>query len=254
MKRALVGIMALAVCSLGFAAIAAAAVDCGPATSGGSGNLAGVKIGLHAITFNDLKTCGKAAPTAMGCDSPSDQSGLNVNWPVDTRATAYVVALDVPTTVGLKGATFGIDFFAYNYTTYDGIFVNAFNKCVDLVFPSAAPDPVFPVDPQSGVVVTSNTCLGLVADVSDPQAEGFALLGWFDVTSYAYVGPLSITPRLYLGSPDFQVADCTAASSNPCYPTFAGVLGFGGPGYQPCVQAVATEPTTWSRLKQMGGE
>jgi len=251
MKRALVGIMTLAACSLAFAGIAAAAVDCGP-SSGGSGDLANVKIGLHAVAFNDIKTCTKAAPTQFGCDAPSDQSSLNTTWPVDTRATAYVVALDIPTGIGLKGATFGIDFVPYDDVTYIGIYVNAFNLCVDLAFPSASPSPVFPSDPQSGVVVTSNTCLGVVDDPSDPQAEGFAILGWFDVTSYAYVGPLSITPRLYLPNPDFQVANCSAAASNPCYPDFAGALGFGGPGYQPCVGVVATESTTWSKLKQMG--
>jgi hypothetical protein len=249
MKRALVGILTLAACTLAFAGIAAAAVDCGP-SSGGSGDLAGVKIGLHAIAFNDVKACAAKAPAAFGCDSPSDQSSLVVNFPINTRASVYVVALDIPTGIGLKGATFGLDYFAYNYNTYTGIYCNAFNLCADLQFPSVT--PAFPGEPGSGVVVTSNACLGTVADGTDPQGEGFAILGWLDATSYDYVGTLAVTPRLYLPTPDFQVANCVAAASNPCYPDFAGTLGFGGPGYQPCVGVVATEPTTWSKLKQMG--
>lgn len=251
MKRALVGLMTLA-CTVAFTGIALADVDCGP-SSGGTGNLANAKIGLTAQAFIDTKQCAKNAPTAFGCDAPSDASLLTTTWPVNTRALAYLVILDIPTGIGAKGATFGVDFFAYNYTTYTGIYVNGFALCeADLSFPSANPDPAFPADPESGVVLTSNTCRGTLADVNDPQGEGVSLMGYFDLTSYDHVGPFAITPRLYLVSPDFQVADCAAASSNPCYPDFAGILGFGGPGYHPCVQVVATEPTTWGRLKQRG--
>jgi hypothetical protein len=254
MKRALVGIVAA--CSVAFAGVAMASVPC--PNNGGSGNLANVKIGLHAQAYNSSKACSANAPSQLACDSPNNTSDLTVEWPLNdgnpgvNRASVYIVALDVPTAIGLKGVTFGLDF-SYNTSTYEGIYIQTFNNCMDLAFASTT--PAFPADPGSGVVVTSSTCLGTVADPSDPQGEALVVIGWLDATGYYVATPLQVTPRLYLATPDFQTADCTAASSNPCYPEFAGICVFGGApntGYSPCVNVVATEPTTWSRLKQMG--
>jgi len=95
-----------------------------------------------------------------------------------------------------------------------------------------------------------------VADPTDPEHEGLAVIGWLDATGYYAPTPLQITPRLYLATPDYQAADCVAAASNMCYPEFAGVVVFGGApnaGFDPCFTIVDNvEPTTWSRLKRFG--
>jgi len=251
MKRALVGIVAA--CSVAFAGVAMASVNCGP-NSGGSGNLANVKIALHAKTYNTTKSCTNNAPAAVAaCDSPSGTSALVKEWPLGVRSSVYVLALDIPTAIGMKGVTFGLNF-SYDTNTYDGVYIQSFTLCMDLAFPSVT--PLFPKEPGSGVVCTSNTCLGTVHDASDPQLdEGTAVIGWLDATCYNVPTLLQVTPRLYLATPDFQTADCVAAASNPCYPAFAGAVAFGGApgtGYSPCVQIVATEPTTWSKLKLIG--
>jgi len=256
MKRALVGILSVVACTAIVGT--AAAINCpggqqNPSgLNNGNGDLAGVKVGLHVQAYNSSKSCTTNAPSQLGCDSPNSTSSLDTDQTLGTRSSVYIVALDVPTGVGMQGATFGLDF-SYDTISYEGVYIQSFTKCMDLDFPSVT--PAFPSEPGSGVVVTSAGCLGTVADPSDPQGEALVVIGWLDATGYYVPGPLSISPRLYLANPDFQIANCSAGSSNPCYPLFAGSVGFGngGGGYSPCVEVpIATEPTTWSRLKSMG--
>lgn len=247
MKRALVGILTLAACSVAFSSVMADVICPSVSDEGGDGNLGKAKIALHAKVFNTLKACTNAAPATMACSDDGTSTAVT-SWPVATRASVYVVVLDIPTAIGTKGSTFGLDFTAYSGGS--GLYIASFNNCYDLSFPSNA--PAFPSQPTSGTIVTSATCRGIVADATDPEGEAISVLGWLDVTAYSG-GPLAVTPRLYLPDPDFQVSDCSASSSNPCYPSSAGVVGFGtAPGYHPCweVVVVGTEPTTWSKLKQ----
>ena len=92
--------------------------------SGGTGSLGNAKIALHALPFSTLKACAANAPTQFGCDSVSP-SDLSISWPLDTPTSVYVVVLDIPPELGLKGAAFGLNYFAYNPTTSTGIFINA---------------------------------------------------------------------------------------------------------------------------------
>jgi hypothetical protein len=61
--------------------------------------------------------------------------------------------MDIPPTVGLQKAAFGIHFFAYHYMTNSGIYVNGFVSCGGGGIGSKRPDPLFPKEPGSGVDV-----------------------------------------------------------------------------------------------------
>ena len=59
--------------------------------------------------------------------------------------------MDIPPTVGLQKAAFGIHFFAYHYMTNSGIYVNGFVSCGGGGIGSKRPDPLFPKEPDRGL-------------------------------------------------------------------------------------------------------
>ena len=200
-------------------------------------SLAKAKLGLHAVPSGTAE-CGSF--TQAGC-ADAGTSNLTTSVGLGTY-DVYVVAVDIDPAAGLRGATFGLQ--------YDGtaIAVNSFSLCFDLSFPSTSPD--FPTESTSGVVVTTNVCIN-TPDPSDPEGEAMAVLGWLQVEA-TEIGVLALTPRLYLPSPDAQVADCAAAATNLDVPDDLGKVGFGTDGYDPCAEmTVPVEEKTWGRIKSM---
>jgi len=204
-----------------------------------AGDLSQVKLALHAVGSPSKDPCGADAPSGFGCSRLNYPGNLTVQWPADgTPAYVYVLALDIPPTVGLAGATFGM-----TYT--GGAFPASWNRCSTYDFHG----PDWPAS-GSGITVTFDPCQDTV-DPTDPEGEAFAILGYITMGAYS-AGAAQVIH--HPNSPPWQitVADCSAAESLLNESWCQGKIGFGTEsGWNACFTCpdpVAT--STWGAVKK----
>jgi hypothetical protein len=112
-------------------------------------------------------------PEEFACDDSQINSALLNVTTSQESANVYVIALDVPSDVGLKTAAFGIEANSSEFYVQWESYAS-----------SQQPTPRWP-DPGSGNRLTFDTCQGTVPDPTDPEGDGFVVLGKFYLWVFA---------------------------------------------------------------------
>jgi hypothetical protein len=207
---------------------------------------------LHAKAHTTKATtlCTTWAPT-MPC------SEYVTEWPVGVGSEVYLVIAKVPDAIkGIAGVSCGIQ---YDNALGSGIDVFGWKLCADLEFTNGAatcPPDLPPCEwPIAGggnriTWVSTTNCQQTVIGLDGVHA----IAGAFYL--YAYSPDIfQLTPNLNLQIPELAVADCNASTTYlPMDGQYTGQVLFSntalpGDGYNPCIDMIAVEPTTWGRVK-----
>jgi hypothetical protein len=182
-------------------------------------------------------------------DGSCDQGGGS-QWDV------WLLVCNGSDSTGVRGAEFGID---YNPNPYGGIYVNNWTRCADQDFPDANWTGSASSDiPNTRTSVASDVVTWIPANCNIVNSEPYvprtviAVMGALQVNLYS-PDILSIVPKPQSGR--VEIADCAGAQQTILgnTPSHLGYSEFClGPGYNPCGLPTGTQPTTWSRLKQLG--
>jgi hypothetical protein len=206
-------------------------------------------VAAHAQGHNTKGiNCGDWDPN-MPCDR------FTVDWPVGVGADVYFIIANADSALGVSGVSLGVDYGNTPGVQQDGQGCDVFGYtfCADLQYTNGIdPNDTSTEFPAAGggnrlIWVRTTNCQRHVV----PPFEVEAVACVFYV--YAY-GPdqflVDMNRNLYTG-PEFQIVDCPGpALSDMAWPSHAGVVEFGsGAGYNPCFPIIATQNTTWGKLK-----
>lgn len=179
-----------------------------------------------------------AAPTAMPCYQGGD--GPVTSAAVGVSGRLYILAADFNVTEGLKEVSFGIDF-------SPSIQLTNWMLLASLDVPTGTNWP----ESGDGIVVHWNPCTHQVNADPDSPDNGFAVLGYFQLTSTA-LGYVALTPNYWVDIPGGELywRNCDLAYHFMTADRL-GRFEVGGPGINPCNldQPIPVVGSTWSRLK-----
>lgn len=194
------------------------------------GDLEPVKLALHLgnVYAKNSQSCAEA-PMTYGCgDYMIEPEVIRAHGELGRSYELYIVAVDVPSHVGLSALTFGIC-----YTPVadgHGLYVDSWAPCAGV----GAPSRTWP-DPGSSITVSFDPCAGTEPDLSDPEWDGFVVIGSLDVYALS-PGFFSIAGPGQCGTESPLAVSCSGDTwdFSGRFPT--GEVGFGAgyPGLDPC--------------------
>lgn len=182
-----------------------------------------VHVGPHAV---------KNACTSV----PSTCQGVNTVGSVGNFYDVWVCVANFNDSTGVAGVEFGIN---YNQATSQGVDIFEWTRCGDQEFSSSG-------WPQAG---TGNIVTWVTNSNCTNTHQALRVAGRFYIGVYS-PDRFALTVRPVSGR--VKVANCSSAeddlTDNQQNPL--GFADFGtGSGYNPCINIVAAQPTTWTGLK-----
>lgn len=194
----------------------------GGSTPAGTAELNDVKLAIHLQSVNS-KTCA-ASPASMGCGATGGDA-LVTAGALNTNYHAYFLALDVDPVEGLSGAAFSL-----TSSNPDNLYVDFWDGCNAIWFPSAT----WPQIGSGNVAAVGPVACQPNPDPSDPEGEGFVVLGRVYVYAYG-VTDLSYGQRP-TANPSIDISDCSNRHAEIPLGSRLGTVEFGGgSGSSPCV-------------------
>lgn len=215
-------------------AVLLVAFSLNPSPAGGEpGDLAPIKIAVHLephTTGTPGEIC-DLAPSSYGCfDYHTGPQALTTDGDLGIGYQVYLVAVDVPSAVGLSSVQFQIHY--EPAASQQGLLVGEWTLCADRESPSAT----WP-EPGSTNTVSFDACAATVPDPEDPEGDGYAVLGSFYVYAYSRtwfgIGGHPDRPQEF--SP--VAVNCAGAPTTvEGFPAGVGVgsAGFDAGGHDPC--------------------
>jgi hypothetical protein len=222
----------------------------GPALAVDNGQSRAVVV-LHAQAHNTKAPDGN--PLCEDLDPNLPCGEYTTTWPVGVPADVYLVVAKGDSALGVSVVSFGIQYGATYGVRQDGQGVDVFGytSCSDLEYPTGElPEPVFPAAGAGNVLVweRDTDCQRNVVSTEGVQTVACVLYVYAHGQDKLIV---DMNRTLYTGR-EFLVADCTGpyTVSDMPWPSHAGIVGFGEPGYNPCTAlGVPVVRTSWGELK-----